>query len=703
MNGWLEKYGKICAENSVKIILIWLLLIVCLIIGVSKYGGHITNTFSLPGSDSQKATDLIEKEFPGNSNGTAQIVFYSPDKPLNESSVSKTLDKLSTLPNVSSVSNPFTTGTISKNGQIAYANINYSLQLSQLGPKNLEEINSSIDNSSEVQVYPTGQLASTYGSGGKDYSELIGFVAASIILLITFGSVVAMGLPLISSITGLIVGTLITLLVAKFVNIPSVGPAVATMIGIGVGIDYALFIISRHIENINYGMNIKDSIAKSISTSGKAVVVAGTTVIIANMGLLVVGIPIVSAMALATAIAVASAMLIAIGLLPAILGALGKNVTALKVPILNKNKKSNFWRNWALHITNHPWRYIIISLTILTLLIMPVLKIELGPPSPTSGPSNSPGTKAYNLLTEGFGVGINNPLLITVELPEKNNSDNMAILNNTVTKLSATNGVVSVTPPILSKSGAAAIITVTPSTSQNDPKTTELINNIEDSVLPSAMKNSEANAYVGGVTAVFIDITEKITSRMIPFIGLVLLLTFILLVFVFRSFFIPLKAVVMNLLSVLSAFGIIVMIFQWGWGKNLIDLTTVGPIVSYVPMMIFAILFGLSMDYEVFILTRVKEEYKKSGDNKKAVIEGIAHTAKLITAAALVMISVFLAFVSSSDPVIKMFGVGLAFAVFIDATLIRLVLVPATMDVAGKINWWFPAWLKKIIPDFKLE
>lgn len=703
MNGWLAKYGKLCAEHSIKILLIWVLLIICLAFGASKYGGHITNTFSLPGSDSQKATDLIEQEFPNNNNGTAQIVFYSPNAPLNETSITSTLSKLSILPNVSSVTNPFTTGTISKNGQIAYANINYSLPITQLGPKNLEDINSSINNISGLQVYPTGQLASTYGSSGKDYSEAIGLVSAAIILLITFGSFVAMGLPLVSSITGLIVGTLATLLVAKFVNIPSVGPAVATMIGIGVGIDYALFIISRHIENMATGTNIKDSIAKSIGTSGKAVVVAGTTVIIANMGLLVVGIPIVSAMALATAIAVASAMLVAIGLLPAILGALGKNVTALKVPMLNKSKQSNFWRGWALHVTNHPWRYITLSLIILSLLILPVLKIQLGPPSPISGPNNSPGTKAYNLLTEGFGVGINNPLLITVKLPQNANSENIEILNKTVNKLRQTNGVVSVTPPILNESGTASIITVTPSTSQNDPNTTKLINNIENNVLPSITENTNATAYVGGVTAVFIDITDKITSRMIPFIGLVLLLTFILLVFVFRSLFIPLKAVVMNLLSVLSAFGIIVMIFQWGWGKNLIDLTTVGPIVSYVPMMIFAILFGLSMDYEVFILTRVKEEYKKSGDNKKAVIEGIAHTAKLITAAALVMISVFLAFVSSSDPVIKMFGVGLAFAVFIDATLIRLVLVPATMDVAGKINWWFPAWLKKIIPDFKLE
>ena len=703
MNSWLAKYGKLCAEHSIKILIIWILLITCLVIGTYKYGGHISNTFSLPGSDSQKATDILEQEFPNNNNGTAQIVFYSPNAPLNESSVTTALSKLSSLPNISNVTNPFTTGTISKNGKIAYANINYSLPLDQLGPKNLEDINSSIENTSSLQIYPTGQLASTYGSSGKDYSEIIGLISAAIILLITFGSFVAMGLPLISSITGLVVGTLITLLVAKFVNIPSVGPAVATMIGIGVGIDYALFIISRHIENLASGANIKDSIAKSIGTSGKAVVVAGTTVIIANMGLLIVGIPIVSAMALATAIAVASAMLVAIGLLPAILGILGKNVTALKIPILNKRKQSDFWRHWALHITNHPWRYIGLSLAILSLLILPVAKIKLGPPNPISGSDNSPQTKAYNLLTEGFGVGINNPLLITVKLPENANSQNQVILANISKELLATTGVVNATPPVLNQTGTAAIISVTPSTSQNDPKTTELINNIENNILPGVTENTKAVAYVGGVTAVFIDITDKITSKMIPFIGLVLMLTFLLLVFVFRSLFIPLKAVVMNLLSVLSAFGIIVMIFQWGWGKNLIDLTTIGPIVSYVPMMIFAILFGLSMDYEVFILTRVKEEYKKSGDNKRAVVEGIAHTAKLITAAALVMISVFLAFVSSSDPVIKMFGIGLAFAVFIDATLIRLVLVPATMDVAGKINWWFPDWLKKIVPDFKLE
>lgn len=707
----LYKLGKKLSELGWKAVFLWLALFIGLIFFTSRYGGQISNSFSLPKSNSQQVTDIIKKDFPTTNNGTAQIVFYSQKGPLSETKVTTVIKNLVNIQSISSILNPYSSpenAGISKNGQIAYSTINYSLPLSKLSSQNVADLQKIINeySSSDFQIEQGGSLIGTYGNNSKDNSELIGLAAAVIILLITFGSAVAMGIPIVSSLLGLGVGTMLTIILAKFVNIPSVGPAVATMIGIGVGIDYSLFILSRHLENLQNGMDINDSVGKSLSTSGKSVVVAGTTVIIANLGLLIVQIPLVSAMAFATAIAVGSAILTAITLLPASLGMLKHKVVGLKIPLhrkkITKNTKT-FWWKWAYHITLHPWRYIIISLTILILLIMPVLKIKLGSPNPISTGPNTTQTKAYNLMTEGFGVGINSPLLVGIKLNSENQEQAMPVLEKLYENIKTRNNVVTATPPIFNKTGTSALISVTPGTDQNDPATASLIKELRNSTIPNTLNNTKITAYVGGVTAVFVDITNQISKKMIPFIGVVLVLTFLLLMMVFRSLFIPFKAVVMNLLSVLSAFGLIVMIFQWGWGKNLISLTEIGPIVSYVPMMIFAILFGLSMDYEIFILTRVKEQYNKSKDNNLAVIEGIAHTAKLITAAALVMISVFLAFVTSADPVIKMFGIGLAFAVFIDATLIRLVLVPATMDVAGKINWWLPKWLSKILPNINLE
>jgi RND superfamily putative drug exporter len=716
----LYKFGKFCARHGWLVFGIWIVIIISLVFVTKQFGGQIANTFSLPNSNSQLATNIVESNFPQANYATTQLVFYSNNgilnTPENQETVSNIIDKISTLPSVSSTSNPFVlsaNSAISPDQKIGYANIDYSVPVTSLSYEDVTKINTIIqqNNSSNLQIEIGGSLIGTYPSGAKDNSETYGLIAAAVILLIAFGSVVVMGLPLISSLTGIAVGTMLILILAKFIDIPSVGPAVATMIGIGVGIDYALFIITRHREQIASGLGFEESIGRTVATSGQAVIVAGGTVIIANLGLLVVQIPLVTAMAFATALAIASAILVSITLLPAILGILGKHINALKIPFLNRKiEKTNkqkpedtFWGKWALMVTNKPWIFIAGSLIFLALLIAPVFKIELGSPNPAASPPNQTQTKAYNLISEGFGVGVNNPLLVAVSLPENQTTQNIKTLENLETNIKQNSSVAAVTPPIIDKNGNAALFSVIPVAGQDATSTTELVNDLRVNILPKSIEGSESKAFVGGVTATFIDITDQISSRMVKFIGLVLVLTFVLLMFVFRSLFIPFKAVVMNLLSVLAAFGVIVMIFQWGWGKDLIGLAAAGPIVAYVPMMIFAILFGLSMDYEVFILSRVRESYLKNGDNKKAVVEGIAHTARLITAAALVMISVFLAFVISTDPVIKMFGIGLAFAVLIDATIIRLVLVPATMDLAGKINWWFPKWLGKIIPDIHFD
>jgi putative drug exporter of the RND superfamily len=721
MTAWLYKLGKNFAKYGWMVVVVWLVIIVTLGIVTKKYGGQISNTFTLPGSNSQHATDIVNANFPTANNGSAQLVFHATegtlDNPESQQNINELMGQVSSLHHFSSVFSPFAdvsgNSGLSADKTIAYTTVAYNVPLTSLNHEDVEALTNAAEahRTDNLQIELGGNLLSTYSAPDTDDSEKIGLIAAAFILLVTFGSVVAMGLPIISALTGLGIATMVTILLARFIDIPSSGPAVATMIGIGVGIDYALFIISRHREQLSKGMLVSESVARTIATSGQAVIVAGGTVIIANMGLLLVRIPIISAIAYATAIAVACAMLVSLTLLPAILALLGKRINSLAIPHLHKSAlktdtqkaQESIWGRLAHHVTNRPWRYIIGSLLLLALLITPVFSLKLGSPNPEAVPETETQRKAYDLLTEGFGVGINDPLLVAVQLPVGQLAQNQQVLQKLGTELLKTDNVAAITPPVMSENQSAALMTVIPKTGQNDPATTDLVHTIQNNVIASATAGTEAKAYVGGVAAAFIDITQQISDRMVLFISAVLLLTFLLLMIVFRSLFIPFKAVVMNLLSVLSAFGVVVALFQWGWGKDIINLSAAGPIVSYVPLMIFAILFGLSMDYEVFILSRVREEYEKTHDNKAAVVEGITRTSRLITAAALIMISVFMAFVISDDPVIKMFGVGLAFAVFIDATIIRLVLVPATMDLAGKANWWFPKRLKKLIPDMHFE
>lgn len=721
MTSWLYKLGRNMAKYGWMVLAIWLVVLVSTGIITAKYGGKISNTFTLPGSNSQKATDILQQNFPGINNGTAQVVFHVNSGTISSSesqqAITEAVGKIATLPHVKIAPSPLLplsgSGGIAPNQTIAYTTVTYDVPITSLTKEDVNLLNDAVNpyRSSNLEIELGGNLLNTYNDPETDDSEKVGLMAAAVILLITFGSVIAMGLPITSALTGLGFASMLTLLLAKFIDIPASGPAVATMIGIGVGIDYALFIISRHREQLANNMDSKESVARTIATSGQAVIVAGGTVIIANMGLLLVGIPVISAIAYSTAITVACAILVSITLLPAILGLLGKKVNALSIPFLHRSSvktdiqaaHESIWGRLAHHVTNRPWRYIVVSLIILALLITPVFKLRLGSPNPEAVPEHQTQRKAYDLISEGFGVGVNAPLLVVVQLPDNNPLQGVFTLQSLSTEINNTPNVAIALPPKISSDQTAAIITVIPKTAQNDPATAELVHNLQSKVIPQATANTDVKAYVGGVTAAFIDITGKIADRMAMFIGVVLFLTFLLLMIVFRSLFIPFKAVVMNLLSVLSAFGVIVALFQWGWGKEIAGLTSAGPIVSYVPLMIFAILFGLSMDYEVFILSRVREEYDKTKDNKAAVVEGITRTSRLITAAALIMISVFMAFVLSEDPIVKMFGIGLASAVFIDATIIRLILVPATMDLAGKANWWFPKWLGKLLPEIHFE
>ncbi|RLE16516.1 MAG: MMPL family transporter, partial [Actinobacteria bacterium] len=516
------------------------------------------------------------------------------------------------------------------------------------------------------------------------------------------------------AIFGLVVGLSLVGLLGAVIDIPSVAPRLGTMIGLGVGIDYALFILSRHRDNLEDGVENDLSIARTNATAGMAVVVAGGTVVVAILGLQMAGIPFVSALGYSASIVVAIAVLVAITLLPALLSFAGPRVLARSHrkaakaaaetvdsgETIEVEQGHSGWVRWAHWVAYHPWRSAIASTLVLLVLAIPVLDMRLGQADAGTDPISTTHRQAYDLLADGFGDGFNGPLLLTVDLGE---SRDPSILEPIAQAVNDDPGVQAVAPPEINDAGDTALIVAIPTTKPQDEATSDLVHNLRDTTIPEVVDGSDATVLIGGPTASFIDQSDKISDRLLWFIAAVVAVSFLLLMIVFRSLLVPLKAAALNLLSIGAAYGVVVAVFQWGWGRSLIGLDEAVPIASFVPMMMFAILFGLSMDYEVFILSRIREEYVGGRSNIDSVIEGLGATAKVITAAALIMISVFLGFVASDDPVVKMMGVGLATAVAVDATIVRMVLLPATMSLVGDANWWLPGWLERILPHLDIE
>jgi RND superfamily putative drug exporter len=545
-----------------------------------------------------------------------------------------------------------------------------------------------------------------YGGAVTDYADrppdsnadLIGLLAAAVILLFAFGSVVAMGLPILTALSGLGVGFALIYIVAALTDIGTLAPTLATMIGLGVGIDYSLFIVTRFREGLASGLSVEEAAGRSVATAGSAVLFAGCTVVIAICGLAISGIPYVARLGYMAGIVVAVMMVAAITLLPAVIGVIGTRIDRWSIhrhrgttPQAGASTATSVWARWARTVARHAWLFAILGTAILLTLAWPLLSMRLGQSDDGNLPTSTTQRQAYDLIADGFGPGTNGPLLVVVELPEANDT---AALDPISAALTATPGVDKVLPPQLnSPADDVALIAVFPTTAPDSAATATLVNTLRDDVLPKAVGTSGAVALVGGVTAEYIDIGDQIASRLPYFIGAVVLLSFLLLMLVFHSVLVPLTAALMNLLSVAAAYGAIVAVFQWGWFKGVIGLESTVPIVSFVPMMMFAVLFGLSMDYQVFLLTRIREEYDNTGDTREAVVLGLTRTARVITSAALIMIFVFGAFVLNLTAEVKMFGLGLAFAVFVDATVVRMMLVPSIMEILGDANWWFPKWL----------
>ncbi len=897
MTPLLYRLGHFCARRSVLVLVVWVAIALA-VVGVARGVGQETNdNVSLPGTDSQAASDLLSNKFPDQANGSVPIAFRAPEgAKLTDSKYKKPIQRVVRVyakdPAITQAVGPFSEqggSQLNKKHTIGY--ISLTLKDSPSG-LSIEEAQRIIDVARPLEkagLNPAagGYLGQKVSKPSTHVSEVVGLTAAVFILLFTFGTAIAMGIPILTAILGLSVGLGIITFISHTVNVPTSAPTLATMIGLGVGIDYALFIVTRHLGQLADGMEPRESVARATATSGGAVVFAAGTVIIALLSLAAAGIPLVTTLGYTAGIVVLVAATAATTLLPAILGLIGLGINRLRVPGMrtHHDDRPHGWARWAAFVGSHPWPALILGLLVLIVLALPVRYLHLGQTDNGALPKSTQSRQSYDAMTEGFGSGSNGPMLVAVSLSKPAHNDqadlnklrnqeqkstqqeiskqqakaakqiqqqteqaqqeakqkieaeanqkqveaqqqieakakqqqeqasqqiqeqadqakqnvgprgqaaidqaaqqeidqenqaiqqqaqqeidkqNQAIQqqaqqeidkqnksiqqqadqkqaqeNKTIEKkvkkqaaqkekssgqdqkekfleskasdprltdlrndIKKTKGVHEVTYPLVNKKGDAAVYTVTPATAPSSRATEDLVHTLRNDVLPKATKGKQMEADVGGTTASYIDLAGEITDKLPLVIGIVLVLSFLLLLLAFRSLLVPLKAVVMNVFSILAAFGVVTYAFDHEWTARLIGLEGPIPIVSYVPLMMFAILFGLSMDYEVFLMTHVREQYKETGDPHEAVVHGLAATGRVITSAAMIMVSVFLAFVINGDPTVKQFGLGMAVAVAVDATVVRCVLVPAIMALLGSAGWYFPKWLERATPKFSIE
>jgi RND superfamily putative drug exporter len=704
----LQRLAAWCYRRRRSVVVLWIVALV----GVSAIGSNVGSTFSqgfsLSDTESSRAAQLLETRFPARAGDEGQIVFAHSggvDDATVRARMEHLFGEVAHVAGVTAVVSPYTDDgarQVARGGDIAYATVQFDRAASKIPDSTIEHIRELKDDAvgGGVAIALGGRMFQEPGGIGP--AELIGILAAIVILLVAFGSLLAMGLPILIALFGIGIGLGLVQLLSHTIATPDFATQLASMIGIGVGIDYALFIVTRYRQGLDEGLLPEHAVVRAIDTAGRAVVFAGCTVVISLLGLFVMGVDFVNGMAVGTSVTVAIVMLASITLLPALLGFVGRTIDRFSVRRRRapKPQEQTLWYRWSRVVQRRPWPAFLGGLAFLLVLAIPLLSMRLAFPDAGGNPKSDTTRQAYDLVAEGFGAGFNGPLVLAAEYPK--GSDTAAI-DQLAIRLRQTPDVAAVIGPIVSPSGDAAVIRVIPSSSPQSVATTDLVATLRDDVIPAALRDSDVQVHVGGLTASSIDVSERLSSRLPLFIGAVLVLSFLLLMAVFRSLLVPLKAVIMNLLSIGAAYGVVVAIFEWGWGSSLLGVEQTGPIAPFVPMMMFAILFGLSMDYEVFLLSRIREEYDRTGDNALAVADGLASTARVITAAALIMVCVFGSFILGDATTVKLFGLGLATAILVDATVVRMVLVPATMELLGDRNWWFPRWLDRIIPRLHVE
>jgi len=696
------------------VIISWIVALFAMIAISGTVGADFSEEFSLPDSDSKEALDLLEEQFPAQSGEVAQIVFKAGtgvDAPTVKRKMERVFAEVEEEKHVSEVASPYGKGggaaAISEDGKIAYATVQFDVAGPDLDTEEAKRVMETAQAAAGdgLQIELGGSpIEEVRGEEEEGFSEAIGLLAAIVVLLLTFGSVVAMGLPIITALFALGVGISFITLGTHVFNTADFAPQLAFMIGLGVGVDYALFILTRFRNGLTEGFEPRDAAIAAIDTAGRAVLFAAITVIIALLGMMLLGLSFLYGVAVAAALAVFFTMVSALTLLPALLTIVGRRVDRLRIPGLGRGKRSidegSWWQRWSNRIQRRPWTAALLSGALLLALCIPTLSLRLGTNDAGTDPEGTTTRQAYDLLAEGFGPGFNGPFVIAAELPEKGNDEVLQTLHN---ELQNEEGVEAVTDVTLNPAKTVGVFQLYPTTSPQSVDTTDLLDRIRDDSIPPAEEATGAQVHVGGVNAIFEDFGTAIAEKLPLFIGVVVLLSALLLMIVFRSIWVPVKAVLMNLLSIGAAFGLIVAVFQWGWGASLIGVDSTGPIISFFPIFLFSIVFGLSMDYEVFLMSRIHEEWEHTKDASEAVTRGLALTGRVITAAAAIMVTVFAAFMLGEDRIIKLFGLGLAAAVFIDAVIIRSVLVPAIMQLLGARAWWFPEWLDRILPKLHVE
>ena len=712
-NSVLGRLARFSYHRRRRVVLAWILIVIVLnAVAAGIGGGKFEDKFGGGNSESQQAQNILQQRFPSKAGDIADIVFHAPsgDVKDNQALIAQIDQAVARLQHVTSVTGPFDPnvfGQVSKDNHTAFAVIQFDKITQDLPKPDMKLVVKTARSFQRpgFEIELGGQPIGKAQTAPFGTSEIVGIWAAIFILLIAFGSVIAMGLPIMTALVGIGAGVgVINLISRAGIVVPTFGTELAAMIGIGVGIDYALFIVTRYRQGLHDGLDPEASVALALTTAGRAVLFAGCTVVISLLGMLLLGLQFIYGLAFGAIAAVVLVMAAALTLLPAVLGFCGHAIDRLHLPkMLHKgigDQKTAAWR-WSRFIQKYRVLAAVSSFVVLVVLSIPLFGMHLAFSDAGNDPSSFTTRKAYDLLARSFGPGTNGPLVVAVTVTP--GSEAHRAVSGLASVIATTPGVSFATPPAFNPAGNTAVIIVVQSTSPQDQKTQSLVNRIRKQIVPAALSGREAKAYVGGVTAAALDSSKQISSRLPLVIGGVVILSFLLLMAVFRSIAVPLKAAVMNLLSVGAAYGVIVAVFQWGWAGSFFNIGKTAPIDPWIPLMLFTILFGLSMDYEVFLLSRIREEWLKTNDNALSVADGLAVTARVITAAAAIMVCVFGSFVLGELRVLKVFGLGLATAVLVDATLVRMVLVPATMELLGPANWWFPHWLDRVVPTIGIE
>ncbi|WP_329410855.1 MMPL family transporter [Streptomyces sp. NBC_00704] len=732
MATFLYKLGRFAFRRRGFVALMWVALLTLAGVGAATAPAPGTTSFSIPGVEAQKAFDLLEQRFPGASadGGTGRIVFKAPEgqkmtDAANRATVDRTVKSLSGGSEVVSVADPFTTHAVSKDATVAYTSVRYDAPGMELTDATRHALEKAADDARAAGLtVDVGGDALQAGAEPGAAGEVIGLAIAAVVLVVTLGSLVAAGLPLLTAIIGVGIGVSAITALAKALDLGDTTSTLALMIGLAVGIDYALFIVSRYRSELAEGRDREEAVGRATGTAGSAVVFAGLTVVIALAGLSVVNVPMLTKMGLAAAGTVVVAVLIALTMIPALLGFAGRRIrptgekrrprgarggkagaSTAAEPSASRPARPGPARpgpgvRWASFVIRRPAAVLLLGVLGLGAIAVPATQLELGLPDDGSQPASTTQRRAYDLLSEGFGPGFNGPLMIVVDA--RQSDDPQAAAASVTDGIKDLKDVVTVTPAAFNKAGDTATITVIPDSKPSSAQTEDLVHAIRGQGA-GIRSETGAQVLVTGTTAMNIDFSQKLNDALVPYLGLVVGLAFLLLIVVFRSILVPLKAALGFLLSVLAALGAVVAVFQWGWLGGLIGVEETGPIMSMMPIFMVGVVFGLAMDYEVFLVTRMREAYVHGESPAQAVVTGFRHSAKVVAAAAVIMMAVFGGFISSSESMIKMIGFGLAIAVFFDAFIVRMAIVPAVLALLGRKAWWLPRWLDRALPNVDVE